>query len=237
MSERLLDLHGLVKSFSLGNGIRQRILGPFDFYVEEGEIVAIIGNSGVGKSTLLRIMAGLENADEGIHQCCGASHKGIPPRLGFVFQQHSLFPWLNARENVAFGLRRQGMSRGKALNLADHELQKMGLAGAESKYPFQLSGGMKQKVAIARTMVTQPKLLLLDEPFASLDFKMRRELDQWLRALLKEEKMTAVLVTHDLDEALKIADRIVVLSGKPGRIVTEVKAGDLDAKEKLMQWM
>jgi len=236
MTERLLDLHGLIKSFPQGNRIRQRILGPFDFHVEEGEIVAIIGNSGAGKSTLLRIMAGLESADEGNHQCCGMEHRGIPPRLGFVFQQHSLFPWLNARENVAFGLRRQGMNRKKAHALADFELLKMGLEGAEEKYPFQLSGGMKQKVAIARTMVTEPRLLLLDEPFASLDIGTRRELDSWLRSFLKIEKTTAVLVTHDLEEALHIADRVVVLSGKPGRIVEEVKRDALDAKERLMQW-
>ncbi len=237
MGERLLDLHGLVKSFPLGNGIRQRVLGPFDFHVETGEIVAIIGNSGAGKSTLLRIMAGLENADEGNHQCCGVKHRGIPPRLGFVFQQHSLFPWLTARENVAFGLRRQGLSRKLAFERANSELIKMGLAGSEGKYPFQLSGGMKQKVAIARTMVTEPRLLLLDEPFASLDLGTRRELDEWLRVLLKEEKTTAVLVTHDLEEALRIADRIVVLTGKPGRIVEDVKRDVLDAKERLMRWI
>jgi len=233
MSNVLVDLHNVVKSYSIQTGIRQRVLGPLDFSIREGEFVSIIGPSGCGKTTLLRILAGLESIDSGGHECCGSTTRGIPPDLGYVFQQNSLFPWLNALDNVAFGLRMKGTDHKTAHHLALQSLKQIGLHGSESKYPHQLSGGMRQKVAIARTMITQPRLLLLDEPFGAVDLHTRKSLDLELRQLQQETGVTAVLVTHDLEEALRVADRVLQLGGKPGKIIGQIDPRLPNAKHEL----
>lgn len=222
-----------VKKYSHSDGGLHPVLGPLTLTVRHGEFVALVGPSGCGKTTLLRVFAGLEPLDSGSCRCCGNEICDIPPHLGYVFQQNSLFPWLNARDNVAFGLRMTGLNKKASRDLAQQALVQFGLQGSEDKYPHQLSGGMRQKVAIARTMINKPRLLLLDEPFGAVDMLTKQELDKDLRRFQQDSSVTTIMVTHDLGEALRISDRIVVLGGRPGKIMGEVNSKSPDAEKDL----
>ncbi len=198
-----------------GNG--HEVLGQISLSVQAGEIVAVIGASGCGKSTLLRLVAGLERPTAGGIALDGRTLHGPSPSVGVVFQEPRLMPWLGLTENVAFGLPRS-LPRAERQRLASAALARVGLAGFATALPKTLSGGMAQRAAIARALVTRPPVLLLDEPFSAVDALTRQALQEELLRLWSEDRPTMLLVTHDLDEALYLADRVVVLGGVPGRI-------------------
>lgn len=192
------------------------VLGGVDVEVAPGEIVAVVGPSGCGKSTLLRLVAGLDTIYNGAIRVGDALVCGPDPRVGLVFQEPRLFPWLTVAENVAFGLRNRGGSR--AREIVRDSLAVMGLADFAGRLPKHLSGGMAQRAALARALVTEPQVLLLDEPFSSLDAFTRMRLQDHLLAAWARYRPTLVLVTHDLDEAVYLADHVVLLGERPGRV-------------------
>lgn len=189
--------------------------------VTEGEFLALIGPSGCGKSTLLRLLAGLEKPDSGMLTCGGVPITGPGPDRGVVFQSPALFPWLSARDNVAFAVRKslRSLSRAEAEERAEDALRRVGLADAMDHLPSQLSGGMQQRVAIARTLGADCRTLLLDEPFSALDPKNRFALQELLLRLCEEDQKTIFFVTHDMDEAILLGDRVAFM--EPGRIVNQ----------------
>jgi sulfonate transport system ATP-binding protein len=207
----MLEISALSKRFDSGPA-----LDAVGFSVEAGEIVAILGTSGSGKSTLLRLVGGIEKPSSGEVRLDRKIVTGPSPKLGFVFQEPRLMPWLRVRDNVAFGL--GALSRPEQRALAEAALDRVGLADAADAWPRQLSGGMAQRVAIARALVTRPEVLLLDEPFSALDAFTRLSLQEHLLGIWRIDRPTMLFVTHDIDEALMLADRIVVLLGKPGRV-------------------
>jgi NitT/TauT family transport system ATP-binding protein len=216
-----LRLADVTKSYGLG-AERTEALAGVALDVGEGEFVAIVGPSGCGKSTLLQIAAGLLTPSGG-----SASFRGTPigapaPGIVYLFQQYakSLFPWRTVRDNVAFAIEhRPGTTRAAARAQAAGYLRSVGLEGAEERYPWQLSGGMQQRATIARALAAQPAVLLMDEPFSSVDALTRHELHALVQTLREHRRMTAVLVTHDVDEAVFLADRVVLLSPRPARVV------------------
>jgi NitT/TauT family transport system ATP-binding protein len=202
-------------------------LDGIDLEVAKGEFLAVLGPSGCGKSTLLRLLSGLERATKGdlavnLSADGGRAPTGQPRRgLAFVFQDAHLLPWRTVLENVALPLELRGLPEPEARNLARVPLADVELSDAVGRYPDELSGGMRMRVSIARALVTEPELLLLDEPFAALDELTRQRLDEKLRALWKTRQMTVVFVTHSLSEAVFLAERAVVMSKRPGRIVLD----------------
>jgi NitT/TauT family transport system ATP-binding protein len=221
---KVLRVSGLGKRYAR-NG--PPALTDVTFDVPEGELLAIVGPSGCGKSTLLRLLCGLTAPTEGTVLLDGRPVTRPPREIAIVFQDYSrsLFPWLTVVRNVMFALRRSGLSRSGKRVRAEAVLREMGLEGAADRYPWQLSGGMQQRVAIARAMVSHPEVLLLDEPFASVDALTRAELQDLLlqvHATREGRHATVVHVTHDIDEAAYLADRVLVFGSSPGRIVGEV---------------
>jgi sulfate transport system ATP-binding protein len=183
--------------------------------VEDGSLTALLGPSGSGKSTLLRVIAGLEAPDSGTVEISGRDATAVPPQkrgIGFVFQHYAAFKHMTVRENVAFGLRVRKRPKREIAAKVDELLRIVGLDGYHARYPAQLSGGQRQRMALARALAVEPEVLLLDEPFGALDANVRAELREWLRRLHDEVHVTTVLVTHDQEEAMEVADRIVVLN-------------------------
>ncbi len=216
-----LQLEGIGKTFGSGSNAVQA-LGRVDLQVREGEFMAIVGPSGCGKSTLLQIAAGLASASQGTVRLAGRSVSAPPPGLVYLFQQYakSLFAWRTVIDNVAFAVEhRPGMNRDSARAHSLKYLEMVGLADFAGHYPSQLSGGMQQRVTIARALAAEPRVLLMDEPFSSVDALTRMELHAIIQSLWAQHRFTAVLVTHDVDEAVFLADRIAVLSGRPSRVV------------------
>ncbi|WP_040801908.1 ABC transporter ATP-binding protein [Nocardia higoensis] len=213
MGTLAVQITGGRKSFP-GRG--EPVLGGIDLAVTAGETLAVLGASGSGKSTLLRVLAGLDHLDGGSIDWDGQT---VPPATGTVFQQPLLMPWLTVRDNILFGGRfarhRDGFDPQHALGLLEH----FGLGELAARYPDQLSGGQAQRIAVIRAAAVRPRLLLLDEPFSALDPAVRADLQDWLRTLVAELSCTTVLVTHDVDEALRLADRIVLIG--PGASVRE----------------
>jgi NitT/TauT family transport system ATP-binding protein len=195
------------------------------FRVQSGELACIVGPSGCGKSTLLRAIAGLLTPTSGGIELHGDAVNGVPEDLAVVFQDYSrsLFPWMSVRKNVEFPLRSRAVSKTERRERSDEALEQVGLAGAVNKYPWQLSGGMQQRVSIARALATRPALLLMDEPFASVDAQTRFELEDLLLQVRRRHGSTIVLVTHDIDESLYLGDRVLVLSKSPASIVSEIE--------------
>jgi ABC-type nitrate/sulfonate/bicarbonate transport system ATPase subunit len=189
-----------------------------DLDVAENDFIAILGPSGCGKSTLLRIVAGLDRQTAGEVLLDSRRIDGPGADRGMVFQSYTLFPWLTVRENVCFGLRERGVGRAEQLDVANTFLAKVGLKGFENHYPKQLSGGMQQRVAIARALANNPRMLLMDEPFGALDHQTRELMQELLLGIWEEQKKTVLFVTHDIDEAVFMASRVVVMSARPGRI-------------------
>ncbi len=223
MSEPVLRVSGLEKRYSDAG---PAALADVTFDVGEGELLVIVGPSGGGKTTLLRLLCGLTRPTAGSIHLDGHLVTSPPREAAIVFQDYSrsLFPWLNVTRNVVFPLRRGQEPRSEKLARVERVLREVGLEGVGNKYPWQLSGGMQQRVAIARALVSRPEILLLDEPFASVDALTRAELqDLVLRIHEHEERGVTILhVTHDIDEAVYLADRVLVLSGTPGSIVASV---------------
>ncbi len=189
-----------------------------DLEVAENDFVTILGPSGCGKSTLLRIVAGLDFPSTGEVTLDGRTIAGPGADRGMVFQSYTLFPWLTVRENVAFGLRERGLPAGERQAIADGFLERVGLTGFASHFPKQLSGGMQQRTALARALANAPRILLMDEPFGALDHQTRELMQELLLGLWEREKKTVLFVTHDIDEAVFMGTRVMVMSARPGRI-------------------
>jgi NitT/TauT family transport system ATP-binding protein len=201
-------------------------LGPVDLDLQRGEFFSVVGPSGCGKSTLLDVLAGLARASEGTVEFEGQRvTETVPDGVGIVFQQDASFPWLTVYENAAFGLRRAGTDEAEIRARVDHALSFMGLRGFAKAYPAQLSGGMRQRLCIARTLVTRPRLLLLDEPFGALDQQTRLLMGDELLNLWRETGATVLLITHALDEAAMLSDRVGVMSARPGVFLDVVRTG------------
>jgi NitT/TauT family transport system ATP-binding protein len=193
-------------------------LQNFTFDIRQGEFLAVVGPSGCGKTTLLRILANLETQDEGSVEI---TRKDLSrPENSMILQGESIFPWMTVQENVEFGLRLRKVGKSERAERANHYLEKTGLGGFASSFPHQLSGGMKQRVSIARAFANDPEILLMDEPFAALDEQTKFVLQQELLRLWETTNKTVVFITHSLDEALTLADRVLVMTPRPGRIST-----------------
>jgi NitT/TauT family transport system ATP-binding protein len=217
-----LDVDGLNKSFATipkkGEVAWERVLQDITFDVRRGEIVSIVGLSGCGKTTLLRIIAGLLEADSGQVRIGGEVVNGPGRDRGVVFQHAALFPWRTTLKNVAFGLEAAGVPTSERLERARQAIELVGLSRYVDYYPRQLSGGMQQRVGLARAMAVDPEILLMDEPFSALDAQTREELQSELLELQERTGRTVLFVTHDLDEAVYLSDRILVLLPHPGRV-------------------
>jgi NitT/TauT family transport system ATP-binding protein len=213
----VLEVKKLTKTFDSPGG-PVTALKDIDFRVHQREFVCVIGPSGCGKSTLIRILAGLESQCSGEMLLDGRTVRGPGPDRGMVFQGYTLFPWRTVKKNVMFGLEMAGRSRARAEEEARQWIDLVGLAKFENAYPHQLSGGMKQRVAIARALANQPRILLMDEPFGALDAQTRARMQAYLMEIWQNVDITVLFITHDLDEAIYLADRILVLKAHPGEV-------------------
>ena len=213
-----LAIRDLSKVFITGNGEEVPALEGINLTVEDEEFLCILGPSGCGKTTLLRIIAGLDTPTTGSIQVDGEALSGPSRRIAMIFQEYSLFPWRTVRENVAFGLEVQGVDKGARLTVARKYLDLVGLSSFEKNLPYELSGGMRQRVAVARALATEPRALLMDEPFGALDAQTRNLMQMELQEIWRKTRKTILFVTHSVDEAVFLADRIVVLTERPGRI-------------------
>jgi NitT/TauT family transport system ATP-binding protein len=216
-SPAVLVVEHVTKRFGSG-GTELIAVEDMSFHVAAGEFVSIIGPSGCGKSTLFHIIGGLIGDHEGRVTVEGETVSGPHPAIGMVFQEESAFPWRTVIDNVAFPLELRGLGKAERLEQARHYVKLVGLSGFERRYPAELSGGMRQRVAIARTLAAQPKVLLMDEPFASLDEQTRLLLGSKVLRLHHELRQTTLLITHSLTEAVQLSDRIVVMTFRPGRL-------------------
>jgi NitT/TauT family transport system ATP-binding protein len=191
---------------------------PVSLAVDDNDFIAILGPSGCGKSTLLRIVAGLDTPSSGQVLLDGQPVTGPGPDRGMVFQSYTLFPWLDVKRNICFGLREKGMPAAEQDRLADEYIRRVGLTGFEHHLPKMLSGGMQQRTALARALANDPKILLLDEPFGALDTQTRTLMQELLLGIWEAERKTVLFVTHDIDEAIFMANRVMVMTARPGRI-------------------
>lgn len=246
-----IAIRGLCKDFPRRNGTPLRVLHDIDLEVHHREFAVLLGPSGCGKTTLLRTIAGLEPPDSGEVLVDGCAVTGPDKKRGMVFQAYTSFPWLTVFENVLFGLRLTDRSRSEQEVIARDQLRQVGLEGFEDQYPSQLSGGMKQRVALARTLAVKPDVLLLDEPFGALDSQTRSLMQELLMDIWDRDHKTVLFVTHDIEEAIFLADRVYVCSARPAtirdRITVDFKrprrfglrteAGFNDLKLQLLQFL
>ncbi len=216
-----LTLTSLRKRFRLADGVMEAV-APLSLTIEAGQFVALVGPSGCGKSTLLRIVAGLEQPDEGRILLDGRPVTGPGPERVMLFQSPALYPWLTTLGNVTFVLTKRIADRAAREALARRYLREVGLAAFEAAYPAQLSGGMQQRVALARALAFGPEVLLMDEPFGALDAQTRSLMQELLLRVWRENRTTVLFVTHDVDEAIFLADRVLVMSARPGRIIDDL---------------
>lgn len=228
-TDTVLAVDGLRKIYNEGTDQANMAIDTVSFEVEKGEFVCIVGPSGAGKTTLLRCISGLASPSSGSVTFEGRPLTEVPEQLGLVFQDYSrsLYPWFTNGENVALPLAARGMSRAERSARVSETLQAVGLGHVEKKHPWELSGGMQQRVAIARALSYRPELLLMDEPFASVDAQTRFDLEDLILQVRRDLGITVVVVTHDIDEAIYLSDRIVVLSKNPSvvREVVDVELG------------
>lgn len=217
-----LEFDSVAKRFPV-NGDQAEVVAPLDLSIAKGEIVVFLGPSGCGKSTLMRMVGGLETPTSGVIRLNGAALGKPDQRRGMVFQSYSSFPWLTVAENVAFGMHYlEGMPAAAKRARTDHYLDLVGLTDYASSYPNRISGGMRQRVAIARTLAAGSEILLMDEPFGALDAQRRESLQIALRRILEIETRTIIFVTHDVEEAAFLADRVIVFTKRPARILSIV---------------
>lgn len=223
MSHTILQVNQLGKTFIDHQGVETQAIKELNLYAEENEFISIVGPSGCGKSTFLEIAAGLTGADAGdLRLNIPASSEKAPP-IGMVFQSYTLFPWLTVEENIRFGLKKTNLRTAEKVERTRQLIRQVGLTGFESRYPAQLSGGMRQRVAIARALVYQPGLLLMDEPFGALDSQTRLLMQELLLDVWQNNMTTVVFVTHDVEEAILLSDRIYVMTARPGTVKAELK--------------
>ena len=216
----ILDIRGLSKQFMVGSQT-VHALANVDLTVQKGEFICLIGASGCGKSTLLRIIAGFEQATTGSITMYGAPILKPGPDRGVVFQDYALFPWLTVRDNITFGPRQRGLPKDHARKIGDEFMEMVGLTAFADRFPSQLSGGMKQRVAIARVLANDADILLMDEPFGALDALTREKLQEDLLEIWARTGLTVIFVTHSVEEAVLLSDRVVVMSPSPGRIASD----------------
>jgi NitT/TauT family transport system ATP-binding protein len=216
----ILSIQNLSRTFVTGEN-KTLALSETNLEVQENDFLTILGPSGCGKSTLLRIIAGLETKSTGKALLEGKEIEGANAQRGMVFQSYTLFPWLTVQENICFGLVEKAMPVAKQNEIASHYISKVGLKGFENHYPKQLSGGMQQRTAIARALANDPKILLMDEPFGALDHQTRELMQDLLLSIWESERKTVLFVTHDIDEAVFLGTRVLVMSARPGRIVLD----------------
>jgi len=242
-----LEIRDVTKTFKTEEG-ELMALDRFNVGVKPSEFLCIIGPSGCGKSTLLRLIAGLDEPSSGAIILDGKELKGPSPDRGMVFQEYSLFPWRTVLKNVTFGLELQKMEKQERYRIAKEYIELVGLKGFENMYPYELSGGMKQRVAIARAIAPEPSILLMDEPFGSVDAQTRNVLQEELLEIWQRTKKTILFVTHSVDEAVYLADRVAVMTARPGNLIkcasidiprprkrTSVEANEF--REKLLMWL
>ncbi len=213
-----LEIRDLSQSFPREDGSTLTVLDHVSFDVKDKEFVCILGASGCGKTTLLRMIAGLDTAESGTMVLDGEEITGTSPKVGFVFQEYSLFPWRTVIDNIAFGLEMRGVSKEDRYLVAEWYLNLINLTQFKDSYPSELSGGMRQRVAVARALTLDPVLLLMDEPFGALDAQTRNMLQKELLQIWQKTKKMIVFITHSVDEAVYLADRIIVMTPRPGRI-------------------
>ncbi len=219
-----LVIEGVSRSFAgVKGGQPLQALTPVDLAVEANDFITILGPSGCGKSTLLRIVAGLDRPSTGRVLLDGRGVTRPGPDRGMVFQSYTLFPWLTVAQNIAFGLREKGVAENERRDTVAAYIDLVGLKGFENHWPKQLSGGMQQRTAIARALANDPEILLLDEPFGALDNQTRGLMQELLLGIWEREKKTVLFVTHDIEEAIFMASRVVVMSARPGRIKSDFK--------------
>ena len=221
-AQDILTIRGVTKRFAVGDG-EVEALAAVDLSIPTGEFVCMIGASGCGKSTLLRIVAGFEEPTTGNVAMYGKAITGPGSDRGMVFQDYALFPWMTVRENISFGPRQRQLPREEIAKTADEFVRMVGLERFADRYPNQLSGGMKQRVAIARVLANDASILLMDEPFGALDALTREQLQNELLQIWKRTGVTPIFVTHSVEEAVLLADRVLVMSAGPGRIESDFR--------------
>ena len=213
-----IELRGVTKRFLTPSGAVFTALRDLDMVVQPGEFCAVVGPTGCGKSTTLALISGLEPASEGEVEVLGKPVHGIAEEIGYVFQTDAVFPWKTVLDNVAAGPRYHGQTTREARSKARDWIGRVGLTGFEDRYPYQLSGGMRKRVALAQSLINEPKILLMDEPFSALDVQTRALMENELLSLWASSGASVVFVTHDLEEAIAMADRVFVISAGPGTV-------------------
>jgi len=213
-----IELRDVTKRFLTPSGQVYTAIRDITFSIAPGEFCAVVGPTGCGKSTTLGLIAGLERPSEGSVQVMGKPVQGIDPRIGYVFQTDAVLPWRNVLRNVATGPLFRGQPKAESLKRAHEWIARVGLTGFEDRYPHQLSGGMRKRVALAQTFINEPQILLMDEPFSALDVQTRTLMEDELLYLWASLKISVVFVTHDLEEAISLADRVCVLTAGPGTV-------------------
>lgn len=231
MSKVLIRADKVSKIFATRKG-ELGALQDFSLEVEQGEVVCIVGASGCGKSTFLNLLAGFMAPSSGKVWLEGEEITGVEPRCGMIFQNYALFPWMNVLDNVSFGARLKGLSKKQRHAISQGWIERVGLQGFEQAYPGELSGGMQQRVALTRALANEPDVLLCDEPFAALDAMTRQIMQEELLRIVHDSQKTVIFITHSIDEALILSDRLVVMSARPGR-VKAIYQNDLPRPRKL----
>jgi NitT/TauT family transport system ATP-binding protein len=221
-----LKVEGINKTF-MNNGKEHQVLEDISFEVEKGQFISLLGPSGCGKTTLLTIIAGFKKADSGSIMVKDKEVTKAGPDRGFVFQNYALFPWMTVKENILFPMKQIKMAKTERENRLKHLLKISQLEGKENLYPHQISGGMKQRTALVRALATTPDVLLMDEPLGALDYQMRQSLQSELEDIWLEDRTTVVMVTHDVDEAVYLSDRVIVMSTDKGKVIEDLHI-DLD---------
>ncbi len=220
----MIELRGINKSFPTQNGSAPTVaLDNVDLKIDSDEFLSIIGPSGCGKTTVLKMIAGLVTPDSGSLTIDGIAVRGPGPDRAVVFQNFALLPWANVLTNVSFGLELRGVPKSERQAVAMDLIKQVGLQGFEHHFPRQLSGGMQQRVGLARALAVNPKILLMDEPFAAVDAQTRRTLQEDLLRFAESARKTIIFVTHDMDEAVRLGDRVVLMSPRPGRVRESIK--------------
>lgn len=216
----MLSIESVTKKFKRGDHV-VHALGPVDLHIRQGEFITVLGPSGCGKTTLLHMLGGFESATTGQVMLNGSPISKPSRKLGMVFQEATLFPWKTVLQNIAWPIEQTGYSRAQALDMATEYLDKVGLHKFGKAYPSELSGGMRQRAALARTLAMKPEVLLMDEPFGALDAQTREEMQEELTRMWQTSGLTVVFITHDITESIFLGDRVIVLGGKPGVVMEE----------------
>ncbi|MCC5909043.1 MAG: ABC transporter ATP-binding protein [Clostridiaceae bacterium] len=216
-----LEINDISKSF-INNGETHQVLKDISFTIEEGEFVTLLGPSGCGKTTLLTIIAGFQQAEEGEIVLNDKKVVAPGPDRGFVFQNYALFPWKTVRENILYPMKQLKVPKAEREKRLEELLKMAQLEGKGSLYPHQLSGGMKQRTAVIRALASRPQVLLMDEPLGAVDFQMRKDLQEQLEAMWIKDRTTVIMVTHDVDEAVYMSDRVILMSNEQGKILADL---------------